>query len=211
MNNQETKKESKKLYHGGTKIIKPEDLHFPSPRGTFDFGAGFYLAENKHIAEEWVKDKDTPVINEYNLLFNKEDSVFLENEDWLKVIVGHRRGLYSVKFTKNIVIGEIADDRLFESLADFVSPRSTIGDLRVLKMLSYCKLGLQYVLKNNANGLQFVKSYELKGLQLQQAQDRHNNRKYLMQEKLVEIARSSVNGEKFVEWYLKDCENGVTF
>ena len=97
-----------KLYHGGVMEVKPDDLYFPGPRGKFDFGSGFYLAESKHVAEEWVKDKPTPIINEYNLLFRKDDSLFLEKEDWLKVIVGHRRELYDVHFTKNIVIGEIS-------------------------------------------------------------------------------------------------------
>jgi len=204
-------KELVRLFHGGEKIVKPDELYFPGPRGNFDFGKGFYLAENKHIAEEWVKDKQTPIINEYELVYDKTDSVFLEKEDWLKVIVGHRRNQYSVNFTKNLVIGDIADDRLFESLVSFVSPRSNVGDLRILKMLTYCNLGLQYVLKNNAEGLTFVNSYELRGFQLQQARDRHSKRKYQMAEKLLEIERSSMPGEKFVDWYIKECANGVSF
>jgi len=63
------------LYHGSDKTKTIEDLKFPGPRINCDFGPGFYLAESKETAEEWVRRNETPVINVYSLTFDTKESI----------------------------------------------------------------------------------------------------------------------------------------
>jgi len=198
------------LYHGGIQVIKPEDLYFPGPDEKYDFGPGFYLAMNKHTAEEWVKDKNNPVITRYTLEYYDEEVKILSGEDWLKVIIGFRREAYPVIVTNNIIAGDIANDRLFSTLDAFLSPQSIIGDLRVIEMLKYCNLGLQYCLKSHANNLKYISHYQLKGATLQQAQNRHYSRRVKMDSELRRISRLPLQNEKYVEDYINLYSGGIT-
>jgi hypothetical protein len=48
---------TKLLYHGGERELRLESIKFPGLRNDCDFGAGFYCAENKDTADEWVAKK----------------------------------------------------------------------------------------------------------------------------------------------------------
>ena len=77
------------LYHGSDEIRRVRDINFPGPRENCDFGKGFYLAVNKHTAEEWVIREDTPIVNSYVFMAKKKDILYLTGEDWIRVLVGH--------------------------------------------------------------------------------------------------------------------------
>jgi len=40
------------LYHGSDRVRQLKDISFPGLRSDCDFGRGFYLTPDKHIAEE---------------------------------------------------------------------------------------------------------------------------------------------------------------
>jgi len=200
------------LYHGGDKEMQVSEINFNGTRDDCDFGAGFYLTPDRKVAEEWVRDRTTPVINTYRLTYCTSDVTVLEGSDWLKAVIGCREKSFAVKFTKNIVIGSIANDRMNDALPAFLTPAIfNIGDKRLFECLTLVKLGDQYVLKNNCDGLEFLESKPLKGLAQQQARERHNARRHDMKNKLSQIRRKQYTDEKFVEDYIEECKHGISF
>ena len=190
------------LYHGSDRIVLPENIRFPGPRGDCDFGTGFYLTDSRHVAEEWVCNEQTPIINVYNYTVPQNDVLYLVDTDWLRVIVGFRKEIYKVHLKSNVVHGLIADDRMFEYLADFI--RGAIGDKRLMKCLDYCKLGSQYCLRKDPAGLTFVNSYPLQSQERQNANQRFKDRRIGMRMELQQIIRRHIEGERFIEDYLQE-------
>ena len=154
---------AKLLYHGGDRSLPIENIQFPGLRVNCDFGRGFYLAENKETAEEWIRKSKTPIVNVYEY-----------NNDIISIPA--------------FMLGGIAG----------------IGDVRLIKSLEYCKLGNQYVFKNDANGLRYVDSYELKGDELENAIRRHKARRAIMNKDLLQLRGSMFEGEKFIEDYREE-------
>lgn len=195
----------KLLYHGGDRELKTENIQFPGIRLNCDFGQGFYLAENKESAEEWIRKKKTPVVSVYEYDDDKEEQIVLNGKDWLKVVLGFREKLFDITFNKNVIVGAIANDDMTISIPAFMlGGIAGIGDIRLIKSLEYCKLGNQYVFKNNANGLRFVDSYELKGVELEIAINRHKARRVTMNNDLLKLRGSVFEGEKYIEDYRKE-------
>ena len=189
-----------KLYHGSDKVVQIADIMLPGPRFTCDFGNGFYLAESKRVAEEWVAREDTPVLNEYDFAAIKEDILELTGEAWLRVVVGFRTGKYRVFLRSPVVRGIIANDRMDISLPFFL--RGEIGDQRLFRCLDFCKLGNQYLLRQSAKYL-INHSYKLlKGSELQQAEKRRVARRRGMDTELQRIRRQPIPGEKYIDDYL---------
>ena len=190
------------LYHGSNRVRQVEDILFPGPRKDCDFGRGFYLTEQKQVAEEWVCFDDTPTINEYRVSIDPNAVLHLIGEAWLRVVLGCRTGRYSVVFKHPVIHGLIADDRMANVIPLFLS--GTIGDKRLIECLDFCNLGNQYCILERIPGLTFVRSYALHGLELQRANERNVLRKRGMGSKLVEIQRRPVSGERFIEDYLAE-------
>lgn len=152
------------LYHGGEKELSVNEIIFPGLRDDCDFGAGFYCAKNKETADEWVSKKrfNKKIISVYEYTQDKDDEIILSDLDWVKVILGFREKLYTINFTKNVVIGEIANDDMRVTIPAFVmGGELAICDKRLINSLQYVKLGLQYVFKTSASRLKLVDSYEI--------------------------------------------------
>ena len=200
------------LYHGGDEEIKTEHIIFPGPRPDCDFGRGFYMTAVSAVAEEWVRNKSSPVISQYELKYYEHETTALYGLDWIKAVVGFRTSAYTVEFTRNIIIGAIANDRMNDALALFMSRGiAGISDRMLFDCLSLVQLGDQYVLTKNAAGLTFLKSYVLKGKMLQDAKHRHEERRRSMTKKLGDIRRRRYDDEKFVVDYMEEFRHGVTF
>jgi hypothetical protein len=195
----------KLLYHGGDSALPIENIKFPGIRVNCDFGRGFYLADNKDAAEEWVRKRKTPVVTVYEYENNPEEQIILKDADWLKVVLGFREKLFNITFSKNVVIGAIANDDMTISIPAFMlGGIAGIGDIRLIKSLEYCKLGNQYVFKNNANGLRFIDAYELKSEDLENAIQRHKERRITMNKDLLQLRGSLFESEKFIEDYREE-------
>ncbi|MCL1883464.1 MAG: DUF3990 domain-containing protein [Defluviitaleaceae bacterium] len=189
------------VYHGSNRKLLPKDVIFPGLREDCDFGRGFYVTDKKEIAEEWVCSDENPVINVYNYTIFDENVLYLNGTDWLRVIVGFRSKKFDVKFNSSIIHGSIANDRLFDSLRDFT--RGIIGDLRLIECSQFCKLGSQYCLRKNADGLDFVESYDLSKCDAQKSRKRIAERRNNMKQGLLQIYRSNPQGELYIEDYYK--------
>ena len=198
------------LYHGGDVCLPVEDIDL-NRRDDYDFGMGFYMTPDRDIAEEWVRERDTPVINTYKLSYRENEIAFLSHSDWLKVIIGFRKGIYRVVLTKNIIVGEIANDRMFPMLNAFMRKAPAgISDKVLFDCITSINLGVQYVLKRNTSCLEFVESRELRDLERQEANNRHYQRRRNMENDLEAIQRKRYDNEKFMSDYIKECGHGFT-
>ena len=188
------------LYHASDKNMPIQEIQFPGPRENCDFGPGFYLTDNKFTSEEWVFEEDKPIINKYDFLAPLSSILHLTDEDWIRVVVGYRTGKYKVHFYSPVVKGIIANDRLVPSMELFLS--GVIGDKRLKKSLDYCKLGDQFLLRENTSFLSNHSSKPLTGGEKQQAAERFKSRRQGMGRDLTLIQRESIAGEKYIEDYL---------
>jgi hypothetical protein len=107
------------LYHGGYCPI--ETPHIIQGRFTKDFGDGFYCTQFKEQAIRWSNRFETPVISIYKYEPNN-DLATLEftdmTEDWLDFIVACRGGN---RHEYDIVTGAMANDQIFNYIADYIS------------------------------------------------------------------------------------------
>lgn len=193
------------LYHGGVKTIRLEDIRLPGLREDCDFGQGFYLSQNKDTAEEWVRNKKPPIINVYEYISDPDDEVHLRGYDWLRVILAFRENLYTVTFTKNVIIGAIADDAMQIVLPVFMRGGLTgLSDTILIKCLNYCRLGDQYVFTKHLKTLTFLESYQMDPTQIQAARSRYKEKKRGMKEDLIKIRGLHSTSDKYIEDYMEE-------
>jgi hypothetical protein len=110
------------LYHGSyTNVKKP---HMLKGQYTKDFGTGFYCTIMRQQAERWAGKFDTPFVNVYDYTL-KDGLQVLEfkemTDEWLDFVVACRNGQMH---NYDIVIGAMADDQIYNYVADFI--RGTI-------------------------------------------------------------------------------------
>lgn len=106
------------LYHGSyTNVEKPYVL---KNRYTKDFGTGFYCTIMKQQAERWAGRFDTPFVNVYDYTL-KDGLRVLEfkemTDEWLDFVVACRSGQMH---DFDIVIGAMADDQIYNYVADLI-------------------------------------------------------------------------------------------
>lgn len=108
------------LYHGGyCEIRQPEIMQGKYAK---DFGEGFYCTELKEQAVRWAKRYDTAVVSTYHFaLPDTHDLAVLDfkemTEEWLDFIVSCRS---SVKHSYDIVVGAMANDQVYNYVADYI-------------------------------------------------------------------------------------------
>ena len=111
------------VYHGGyTEIDKPHIINGKYPK---DFGHGFYCTYIKEQAIRWAKRYETPVLNAYQYdtegLAQKTLKLLQFDEmteEWLDFVVRCRSGK---THDYDVVSGAMANDQIFNYIADFVS------------------------------------------------------------------------------------------
>lgn len=142
------------LYHGSKSGIEGEIK--PSSRDLCDFGRGFYMGTEKNQPLTLICN--FPKAKLYTLQVDLSDLKILDIEvgiDWALLIALNRGKMETVKDTpiynkyKNLgngcdmIIGFIADDRMFVVLDRFFS--GEITDAALIHSLSALQLGKQYV------------------------------------------------------------------
>ena len=123
------------IYHGSyTKILSPQILKGPF---TKDFGDGFYCTEIRKQAQKWAKRYDTPIVNIYEYQHNNHLKTLYFKEmtdEWLDFIVACRNG---ESHTFDIVIGAMANDQIYNYVADFMNGVITREQFWVLAKFKY--------------------------------------------------------------------------
>ena len=142
------------LYHGSKSGIRGKIS--PASRDRCDFGAGFYMGTDPLQPLTLICDYEQSIF--YILSVNLHNLKTLDvpaDIEWAMLVAYHRGRMEVARGTKffqkyqaldkgyDMVIGSIADDRMFYVLDSFFE--GTITDIALVKSLSALKLGRQYV------------------------------------------------------------------
>lgn len=106
------------VYHGGYQSV--EKPRIMVGKNTKDFGTGFYCTIVKEQAKRWAKRYDTPVVSIYEVRLDTTLKIldFKEmTEGWLDFIISCR---YGKKHDYDIVIGAMANDQIYNVVADYM-------------------------------------------------------------------------------------------
>lgn len=90
-------------------------------RFTKDFGNGFYCTEIRKQAARWAQRYETSVVNIYEYAENKALNIKKFDhmtDEWLDFIVDCRHG---ITHNYDIVAGAMADDQIYNYVADFIN------------------------------------------------------------------------------------------
>lgn len=123
------------IYHGSyTAIPSPQIM-----KGMFtkDFGPGFYCTSLRKQAEKWSKRYEKAVINIYEYQPNDTLNVleFADmTDEWLDFIVNCRNG---EPHSYDIVIGAMANDQVYNYIADFINGVLTREQFWILAKFKY--------------------------------------------------------------------------
>lgn len=165
------------LYHGSKNGINGDIA--PISRGDCDFGTGFYMGTEVLQPLTLICGEEKPAF--YVVDFSLKDLKVLNIElglEWAMLIAYHRGYMDIIKGTKiyekyahyldgyDVVLGYIADDRLYTELNKFFN--GNITDEVLMQCLSALDLGKQYVslTKKACKNIKILKEDKLSNLEL---------------------------------------------
>lgn len=147
------------IYHGTyCEIIFPKIIE---GKYTKDFGTGFYCTVLKVQAERWAKRYDTPTVCTYQYKPDLSLRIleFKEmTEEWLDFIVSCRKG---EKHNYDIVIGAMADDQIYNYIADFINGVITRKQFWALAEFKHPTHQINFCTDKAVECLTFIKSEEV--------------------------------------------------
>lgn len=142
------------LYHGSKSGIVGEIA--PKSREMCDFGKCFYMSTNPSQPLTLICDFEKSKFYVVSVDMKNLDTIEIKADlDWAMLVAYHRGRMEQIKGTalydkysridagKDIVIGSIANDRMFYVLDNFFT--GVITDMALVNSLSALKLGKQYV------------------------------------------------------------------
>ena len=123
------------VYHGGYQPIDQPEIR--KGRNTKDFGTGFYCTIIKEQAQRWARRYDTGIVSIYDVVMNMNLKIkeFKEmSEEWLDFIIECRSGK---SHDYDIVIGAMADDKIYNYISDYMDGTITREQFWVLAKFKY--------------------------------------------------------------------------
>jgi hypothetical protein len=148
------------VYHGGyCEIQKPE---LRSSRNHKDFGFGFYCTGLLVQAERWSKRFDTPIVSAYEYTPDTSLNILqfdAMTEEWLDFIVACRSGILH---NYDIVVGAMANDQVWNYVADFITGVLTREQFWVLAKFKHPTHQLAFCTPRALQVLKFRESREVK-------------------------------------------------
>ena len=142
------------LYHGSKSGIVGEIA--PKSREMCDFGKGFYMSTDPGQPLTLICDFEKSKFYVVSVDMKNLDTIEIKADlDWAMLVAYHRGRMEQIKGTalydkyskidagKDIVIGSIANDRMFYVLDNFFT--GVITDMALVNSLSALKFGKQYV------------------------------------------------------------------
>lgn len=194
------------LYHGSRHGIRGKIVPGGCEANSrSDFGKGFYLGSSKDQAGSLVLENQSAELYLFRLEFTGLDSVILTGAAWLSFICWNRQWfsekaekclsrIFSPLLERDVIIGEIADDRMQQALAEF--REQNITDAGLSACLKAARLGTQYVLKTEraCDALKTIRKINLSPEErkkiLNRAFSRYNeNMRILRETKIKQIRR----------------------
>lgn len=148
------------LFHGAKKDFSLPINFLSNSKATNDFGVGFYLGETFEQAANYISVLNRNFVYCFCLNTKKlKIYKFGVDTEWMIAIAYHRGWLENYKNSPlvekivgklpsyDIIIAPIADNRMFDIIAEFVE--GEITDEQCKHALSATNLGFQYVLKTS--------------------------------------------------------------
>lgn len=123
------------VYHGSYTPIKHPKII--KGRNTKDFGPGFYCTVIREQAERWAKRYSTSIVNTYTVRLDTRLNIleFKEmTEEWLDFIIACRHG---EPHDYDIVIGAMANDQIYNFIADYIDGIITREQFWVMAKFKY--------------------------------------------------------------------------
>ena len=147
------------IFHGGYNEIRLPKII----KGKYakDFGTGFYCTEFREQAIRWSKRFETPIISVYNVKSNSKLCVlqFTEmTEEWLEFIVNCRAG---IEHTYDIVSGPMANDQIYNYIADYIQGILTKEQFWVLAKFKHPTHQICFCTQHALNSLTFINAEKL--------------------------------------------------
>lgn len=125
---------------------------------TKDFGEGFYCTMFKEQAIRWAKKYDSPILNVYE--YDEDNSLNIKefnmlSEEWLDFIINCRKG---IKHNYDIVVGAMADDQIYNYVADLLDGVITREAFWELAKFKYPTHQIAFCTKKALECLKFLES-----------------------------------------------------
>lgn len=146
------------VYHGGYVAIPKPEIRIG--RNTKDFGPGFYCTMIREQAERWAKRYDTPVVSVYTVRLDTSLKIleFKEmTEEWLDFIIACRHGK---AHAYDIVIGAMANDQIYNYIADYIDGIITREQFWALARFKYPTHQINFCTPAALQCLEFVSAQE---------------------------------------------------
>jgi len=147
------------VYHGSYIVIQKPLIR--QGKNTKDFGPGFYCTVIREQAERWARRYNTPVVNTYTVRMDMSLNI-LEfrdmTEEWLDFIINCRHG---VSHPYDIVIGAMANDQIYNYIADYIDGIITREQFWVLAKFKYPTHQINFCTKQALQCLEFVSGEEV--------------------------------------------------
>lgn len=147
------------VYHGGYAAIPKPEVRVG--RNTKDFGPGFYCTIIREQAERWAKRYDTPVVSVYTVRLDTSLKIleFKEmTEEWLDFIIACRHGK---AHAYDIVIGAMANDQIYNYIADYIDGIITREQFWALARFKYPTHQINFCTSAALQCLEFVSAQEV--------------------------------------------------
>lgn len=148
------------LFHGAKREFSMPIDFISNSKSTNDFGIGFYLGETFEQAANYISALNQNIVYCFHLnLRDLKTYKFNVNTEWMIAIAYFRGWLNDYKDSPlikrlvsklsdyDVIIAPIADNRMFDIIAEFVE--NEITDEQCRHALAATNLGFQYVLKTN--------------------------------------------------------------
>ena len=147
------------VYHGGYQPVEHPEIR--TGKNTKDFGTGFYCTIIKEQAQRWAKRYSTKIVSIYEVRLHDDLNIkeFKEmTEEWLDFIVSCRKG---EKHNYDIVIGAMADDQIYNYIADFINGVITRKQFWALAEFKHPTHQINFCTDKAVECLTFIKSEEV--------------------------------------------------
>ncbi len=148
------------LFHWAKRSFSMPIDFATNSKSTNDFGVGFYLGETFEQGANYISVLNQSIVYCFNLnLNNLKIYKFNVNTEWMITIAYFRGWLDDYKDSSliqkliskisnyDVIVAPIADNRMFDIIAEFVE--NEITDEQCRHALAATNLGFQYVLKTN--------------------------------------------------------------
>jgi len=147
------------VFHGSYTSVK--DPRIITGRNTKDFGTGFYCTIIREQAERWARRYNTPIVNTYTVRMHSGLKIleFSEmTEEWLDFIIHCRHG---IPHDYDIVIGAMANDQIYNYIADYIDGVITREQFWVLAKFKYPTHQINFATSESLKSLEFVSAKEV--------------------------------------------------